>query len=49
MKAQRNKIAEIGLSILLVLFVFTFSENISDLAYVYWSGLLIIGTAFRSK
>ncbi|MBD2304830.1 O-antigen ligase family protein [Chroococcidiopsis sp. FACHB-1243] len=49
MKAQRNKIAEIGLSILLVLFIFTFSENISDLAYIYWAGLLIIGIAFKSK
>lgn len=48
-KAQKNKIAEIGLSILLVLFVFTFSENISDLAYIYWPGLLIIGFAFQSK
>lgn len=49
MKAQRTKSAEIGLSILLVLFIFTFSENISDLAYIYWAGLLIIGIAFKGK
>ncbi|PSO82923.1 MAG: capsular biosynthesis protein [Cyanobacteria bacterium QH_9_48_43] len=48
-KAQTSKQAKVGLSILLVLFLFTFSEIIHDSAYIYWPGLVILGNAFRDK
>lgn len=46
-KAQRSKTAKVGLSIVLVLFFFTFAENIDLLTYLYWPGLLIMGIAFK--
>jgi hypothetical protein len=48
-KAQTNKQAKVGLSILLVLFFFTFAENIETLAYICWPGLLILGIAFKQE
>ena len=46
-KAQKSKAASAGLSVVLVLFVFTFAENIEILTYLYWPGLLIMGIAFK--
>ncbi len=48
-KAQINEQAKVGLSILLVLFFFTFAENIENLAYICWPGLLILGIAFKNE
>jgi hypothetical protein len=46
-KAQKSKTASAGLSIILVLFFFTFAEVIEGLTYLYWPGLLIMGIAFK--
>ncbi|WP_199349428.1 O-antigen ligase family protein [Nostoc flagelliforme] len=46
-KAYTNEQAKVGLSILLVMFFFTFGESIEPLAYVCWPGLLILGIAFK--
>ncbi|MBW4641972.1 MAG: O-antigen ligase family protein [Goleter apudmare HA4340-LM2] len=48
-KAQTNEQAKVGLNILLVMFFFTFAENIETLAYICWPGLLILGIAFRKE
>lgn len=48
-KAQTNEQAKVGLSILLVMFFFTFAENIETLAYLCWTGLLILGIAFKQE
>ncbi|MHC5755013.1 O-antigen ligase family protein [uncultured Nostoc sp.] len=48
-KAQTNEQAKVGLSILLIMFFFTFAENIETLAYICWPGLLILGIAFKKE
>ena len=46
-KAQKYEVARTGLSILFMLFLYTFGENLEILAYLYWSGLIIIGLALK--
>jgi hypothetical protein len=48
-KARSSKVAQVGLSILLVLCLFTLGERIEGLAYLYWPGLVIIGIAFKER
>jgi hypothetical protein len=48
-KAYKNKTAKVGLSVLIVLFLFTFGERIEGLAYLYWPGLVIMGMAFKGE
>ncbi|MBD2103242.1 O-antigen ligase domain-containing protein [Leptolyngbya sp. FACHB-261] len=49
LKAQTSKIAQAGLSVILVLFLYSFGENLESLAYVYWPGLVSIGLALKEK
>lgn len=46
-KAQKIQTAKVGLSIVLVLILFSIGENLDSLTYIYWPGLLILGIAFR--
>ena len=46
-KAQRYEVAKTALSILFILFLYTFGENLEILAYLYWSGLVIMGIALK--
>lgn len=48
-KAQKSKIAQAALSILLIILLFTSSESVGDLAYMFWPGLIMIGIAFKEK
>ncbi len=48
-KAQKNKTAQVGLGVVLVLFFFSFAENLEALIYIYWPGLVIMGIAFKEK
>lgn len=48
-KAPKNPTAKVALSVLLVLFLFTFGQRIEITAYLYWPGLLIMGIAFKEK
>lgn len=41
--------AKVGLSIMLVLMIFSFGDNIENIAYLYWPGLLILGIAFKEN
>lgn len=46
-KAQRSQVARIGLSTLLILILFSFSENLDSMTYIFWPGLLVLGIAFK--
>ncbi|MCL1474289.1 O-antigen ligase domain-containing protein [Argonema antarcticum] len=48
-KAQKSAIAQTALGVLLVLFFYTFAENVEALIYVYWPGLVLMGIAFKEK
>ncbi|MEB3337456.1 MAG: O-antigen ligase family protein [Leptolyngbyaceae bacterium] len=48
-KVKDSRTAQIGLAILLVLFLFSFAENLEVIAYVYWPGLIILGLALNEK
>ncbi|WP_250125008.1 hypothetical protein [Chroococcidiopsis sp. CCMEE 29] len=48
-KAQKSPTAKAGLSILLAFFFFSFVEELDQLAYIYWPGLLMIGIALKEE
>jgi hypothetical protein len=48
-KSQTNENAKVGLNIILILFFFTFAENLETLAYITWPGFLILGIAFKES
>jgi hypothetical protein len=48
-KAQKIAIAKVGLSLILVLAIFTMGENIETLTYLYWPGLIILGIALQDN
>ena len=48
-KAQKYEVAEVALSILFILFLYTFGENLEILAYLYWFALVIMGIALKSQ
>ncbi|NJL11111.1 MAG: hypothetical protein HC908_15675 [Calothrix sp. SM1_7_51] len=49
LKAQTNQESKTGLSIILIIILFTFGDNIESFAYLYWPGLIILGICFKSK
>ncbi|MCT7983240.1 O-antigen ligase domain-containing protein [Laspinema sp. A4] len=48
-KAQHSQIAKVSLQFLIVLFLFTFAENVQGLAYLYWPCLILMGMAFKEQ
>ena len=46
-KSSRHKEARLGLGMVLLLFLYTFGENLEVLAYLIWPGLLFIGMGAR--
>lgn len=40
--------ARAGLAVIFVMWFFSFSENLEVLAYLYWSGLIVIGLGLRA-
>jgi hypothetical protein len=48
-KAQKSETAKVGLSMFLVLFLYTFGENLEILAYLIWPGLVMMGIGFNAK
>ncbi len=48
-KAQKNRTAKVGLSIILLLIIATAGADLEAPAYNYWPGLVIIGIAFKEK
>jgi hypothetical protein len=48
-KAQTSELAKVGLSIILVIILFSFSGNIEDRAYLFWPGLIVLGSALKEE
>ncbi len=48
-QVKNSPTAKVGFCLLLVLLLFSFGENIENLAYLYWQGLLIIGIAIKDN
>jgi O-antigen ligase len=48
-KAHKNETAKLGLSFLLTLIIFTFTDNQETLAYLYYPGLIIMGISFKEE
>lgn len=48
-KAQKSKVAEVGLSVIIVLAAFSIGENLDGLVYLFWPGLVAMGMAFKEK
>ncbi|MTJ48800.1 O-antigen ligase domain-containing protein [Dolichospermum sp. UHCC 0259] len=46
---SRRPTAQVGLSIVMILFLYTFGENLEILVYLYWHGLLVMGIGFQEK
>jgi len=46
-KAQQNSTCRVGLSIVLILFLYTFGENLEILAYLYWPALVVLGISLK--
>ena len=44
-KAQASRTARAGLAIMLILFFYTFGENLEILVYQFWPGLILLGRA----
>lgn len=47
--SQRSTPAKSGLCMVMVLFFYTFGENLEILAYLFWPGLVMIGIGAQSK
>ncbi|MGB8700749.1 MAG: hypothetical protein WCD18_15135 [Thermosynechococcaceae cyanobacterium] len=45
----RRPTAKVALSIVMILFLYTFGENLEILVYLYWPGLVILGIGTREK
>lgn len=48
-KSQTDRVARAALGIMLVLFIYTFAENLESLIYLYWPGMIIVGIAMRRR
>jgi hypothetical protein len=49
LKLKTHRTAGVGISILLIMAVFSTVDNIDFLAYLFWPGLVILGIAFKEK
>ncbi len=48
-KAQSAPVARAGLAIMLILFLYTFGENLEILSYLFWPALVVVGCAHCRK
>lgn len=48
-KAQASRTARAGLAIMLILFFYTFGENLEILVYQFWPGLILLGRASSQR
>jgi hypothetical protein len=46
-RAQTEQNAKVGLSVILVILLFTTADNIDTYSYLYWPGLVILGIALK--
>ena len=48
-KAQRDRVARVGLGILISIALFSLGDNIEIVAYLIWPSLVFLGVAFRRR
>ncbi len=48
-KAQADRAARAALGVLIVLFIYSFAENLESLIYLYWPGMVLIGIAMKRR
>ena len=41
----QSSVGRVGVAMLLILFLYTFGENLEVLAYLYWPALVLVGIA----
>lgn len=46
-KSQANSTAKVGLGFVIILFLYTFGENLEILSYLFWPGLILLGIAHK--
>ncbi len=47
--SSRYQLGTAGLGMIIILFMYTFGENLEILVYLYWPGMLIMGMALQEK
>jgi hypothetical protein len=45
----KYQLGSVGLSIVVILLMYTFGENLEILVYLYWPGLIMLGLALQEK
>ncbi|MCP9849442.1 O-antigen ligase domain-containing protein [Cyanobium sp. Morenito 9A2] len=45
----RYQLGSVGLSMIVILFMYTFGENLEILVYLFWPGMLVMGLALQEK
>ncbi len=48
-RAQGSPLARAGLAMVLILFLYTFGENLEILAYLFWPALILLGLSLNAK
>lgn len=48
-KAQSSRTARSGLAMIIILFLYSFGENLEILVYLFWPAMIIIGVASRQR
>jgi hypothetical protein len=43
------RLGSTGLGVIIILFMYTFGENLEILVYLYWPGMLVMGMALQEK
>lgn len=49
LKAQSSRTARSGLAMMMILFLYSFGENLEILVYLFWPAMIIIGIATRQR
>lgn len=47
--SQRYSLGSVGLSMIIILFLYTFGENLEILVYLYWPGMVMMGLALQER
>ncbi|MCW9017446.1 MAG: hypothetical protein OQJ89_10805, partial [Kangiellaceae bacterium] len=46
-KSQTNQTAKVGLGVIIILFLYTFGENMEILSYLFWPAMVLLGIAHK--
>jgi hypothetical protein len=48
-KSQSSRTARSALGVMIVLWLYSFGENLEILAYLFWPGMVVVGAAMRQR